>query len=334
MFVVVQLTVWGPIGPIASSVYSRLSEEFRASGDKFPCTKWTDVEVLMQGKLTKLQNLKETTVTMLDARPCQFVHEQAALCRTSSIWSAARLCRDYQKVIIIIDHVLWKSARRDDHHILFPLYNKFPSFDGQNPIFHHTPIVSLLYRHFWWLSQRSLLRHQPRVCGSTKKEQRRRLLVDDLIELLPTREYGFFLEVLNTVSDRPKWNKSQSTSWRHIEGNVESKTNTNYCLRNCVWRRIANYYDMGPAIPWWQRDSNPGPHLTLPKTGPHLWSLGAPSTAPPKAAQELTRSVRTSGLGCTSAGLGALRGSGAVHGVYHFPNVFQRGGSTTNQFFF
>ena len=76
-----------------------------------------------------------------------------------------------------------------------------------------------------------------------------------------------------------------------------------------------------------QRDSNPGPHLTLPKTGPHLWSLGAPSTAPPKAAQELTRSVRTSGLGCTSAGLGAPRGSGAVHGVYHFPNIFQRGGS-------
>ena len=69
MVVVVQLTVWGPIGPIASSVYSRLSEEFQASGDTFPCTKWTDVEVLMQGKLSKLQNLKETTVTMLDARP-------------------------------------------------------------------------------------------------------------------------------------------------------------------------------------------------------------------------------------------------------------------------
>ena len=159
----------------ASSAYSRLSEEFRASGDKFPFTKWTDVEVLMQGKFPKLQNPKETTVTMLDARPLS-IRPRAALCRTSSIWSNARLCRDYQNVII--DHVLWKSARRDYHHILFPLittldvYNKSPSFDGQNPIFHHTLIISLLYRHFWWLSQRSLLRHQPRVCGSTRKEQR------------------------------------------------------------------------------------------------------------------------------------------------------------------
>ena len=105
MVVVVQLTVWGPIGPIASSVYSRLSEEFRASGDKFPGTKWTDVEVLMQGKFTKLQNLKETTVTMLDARPLSIRPRASSIVhRTSSIWSAARLRRDYQTCII--DHVL------------------------------------------------------------------------------------------------------------------------------------------------------------------------------------------------------------------------------------
>ena len=130
MFVVVQLTVWGPIGPIASSVYSRLSEEFRASGDKFPCTKWTDVEVLMQGKLTKLQNLKETTVTMLDARPLSIRP------RASSI---------VQNFIDLVGCKVVQGLSKRDNHNRSCFMKKCP----QGWSSHSIPIIQQVSK-FWW----------------------------------------------------------------------------------------------------------------------------------------------------------------------------------------
>ena len=53
---------------MASSMYPRLADTFRPPGDMFPFTKWTDVEIMMQGTLTKLQNLNTTTMTLLEAR--------------------------------------------------------------------------------------------------------------------------------------------------------------------------------------------------------------------------------------------------------------------------